>query len=327
MAFPDNSDRDIVLRNIAEGVFQLHAIANLLHTQIALLVLIFVGFVLTKRNAINKEFRAMLTDLIINVILPCNMVTSFMTGFSSEIFRACIAILVVSIIAQVATFFLGKLLYGRAPEGKRSTLQYATMVSNAAFLGNPIVEGLYGTQGLLYASVYVVPQRVMMWSAGVACFTGSSGKGVLRKVLTHPCILAVWVGLFLMLTGIQLPMWADKSLHMVGNCNTALSLFVVGGILAELDPKSIFSKDTLCFCLLRLALIPAAVYISCRLAGVADLATQTATTLAGMPAPITSAMLASKYGSDEKFAVSLVFLSTIISMVSVPALSLLMAVL
>lgn len=302
----------------------MQAIENLLNTQITLLILILCGYVLTKIKIMNREFRLALTDLIINFVLPCNIIKSFMIDFNGDIFRACLAIFVISAVTQVVTWLLGKLLYSRAQEGRKAPLQYGTMVSNAAFLGNPIVEGLYGAQGPLYASIYLIPQRVMMWSAGISCFTGTRGQGVLKKVLTHPCIVAVGIGLILMVTGLSLPAWADKSLGMVGGCNTALSLIVIGSILAELDPRSLINRDSLGYCLLRLAVIPVLVFAGCCLFGADKLVTQTATILAGMPAPIIAAMLSSKYGKDEQFAVSLVFLSTVVSMVSIPVLSLLM---
>lgn len=302
----------------------MNAIENLLNTQITILVLILAGYILAKLRFFNAEFRKSMTDFVINFILPCNIIKSFMMEFDGQIMRACLAVFVVSVVTQVLTFLLGKALFSRTDAEKQPALRYATMVSNAGFLGNPIVEGLYGTQGLLYASIYLIPQRIMMWSAGITCFTGSRGRGILRKVLTHPCIIAVAIGLVLMLTQLQLPVWLDKSLGFAGGCNTALSLIVIGGILAEVDPRSIMSKTALYYCLVRLVVIPLLVLGGCTLSGMDQLVMETSTVLAGMPAPLTTAILASKYGRDEKFAVSLVFLSTILSMVSIPLLCLLM---
>lgn len=277
----------------------MEAIEKLLNTQITILVLILVGYILSKKKIVDAAFRKAMTDFIINFILPCNIIKSFMMEFNGEILSGCLAVCVVSAITQVVTFLLGKLLFGRKDDAKRAVLEYATMVSNAGFLGNPIVEGLYGAQGLLYASIYLIPQRIMMWSAGVTCFTGSKGRGVLRKVLTHPCIIAV-------------------------GCNTALSLIVIGGILAEVDPRSIISRDSLFFCLIRLVLIPLPVLAGSYLSGLDQVVVGSSTVLAGMPAPLTVAILASQHDKNEKFAVSLVFLSTVCSMVTIPLLCLLM---
>lgn len=302
----------------------MEAIQNLLTMQSTMLVLILTGFLLAKAAVITPTFRKALTDFIINFILPCNIIKSFLMELNGHILQDCLAVLLVSCATQALTIVMGNLLFSRMEPQKKPCILYATQVSNAGFLGSPIVEGLYGAQGLLYASVYLIPQRILMWSLGVACYSGAVGKGVFKKVITHPCIVAVAIGLILMLTQVQLPVWLDKPLSMVGSCNTALSLLVIGAVLAEVDAKNIFRTDSLFYCFVRLILIPAIVLVGCLLAGLDPLVTETSVVLAAMPAALTTAMLASQYGRDEKFAVSLVFLSTVGSMITIPLLCLLM---
>lgn len=300
------------------------AIDNLVVMQVTMLVLLLTGYILVKTKVMSGDFRKALTDFIINFILPCNIIKSFIIEFDMQIMRDCFAILLVSCATQVLSHFIGKWLFSQAEDGKRQPLLYIAQVSNAGFLGSPIVESLYGAQGLLYASVYLIPQRIMMWSFGVTCFSGIRGKGVLKKVVTHPCIVAVFIGLVLMITQLPLPVWLEKPLGMVGGCNTAMSLIVIGGVLAELDARSMVSRQSLFCCFVRLILIPLAVLAGCMALQLEQLVVQCAVVLAGMPAPLTTAMLASQYGKDEKFAVSLIFLSTVASMVTIPMLCLLM---
>lgn len=302
------------------------AIGNLVTMQVTMLVLLLTGFVLAKAKILSDTFRKDLTDFIIRFILPCNIIKSFMIEFDMQILQDCLVILLVSCATQVLSHFVGNLFFSKAEDGKRQSLLYISQVSNAGFLGSPIVEGLYGAQGLLYASVYLIPQRIMMWSFGVTCFSGIRGKDVVKKVLTHPCILAVFIGMVLMITQLPLPAWVEKPLGMVGGCNTALSLIVIGGVLASLDAKSIVNKQALLCCFVRLILLPLVVLAGCMAFRLEPLVVQCAVVLAGMPAPLTTAMLASQYGKDEKFAVSLIFLSTIASMVTIPSLCLLMMV-
>ena len=86
----------------------------------------------------------------------------------------------------------------------------------------------------------------MMWSEGVTVFTEApSKKALLKKVLTHPCILACFIGLFLMLTGLRPPSFAVDVISAVGDCNTAVSMMVIGMILADADPRTLIDKDIL----------------------------------------------------------------------------------
>ena len=305
----------------------MEAIESLLTMQSTMLVLLLAGYVLVKVNVITPAFRKSLTDFIINFILPCNIIKSFMIEFNMQIFGDCFIVLLISCGTQALSIGIGNLLFSRMEAQKKPCILYATQVSNAGFLGSPIVEGLYGVQGLLYASVYSIPQRIMMWSLGVACYSGSKGKNVIKKVLTHPCIVAVAIGLILMLTQLPLPGWVRQPLTMVGSSNTAMSLIVIGAVLAEVEPKSMFRKEALFYCLVRLVLIPAIVLVGCLFMHVDRMVMETSVVLAGMPAALTTSILANQYGRDEKFAVSLIFLSTVGSMITIPLLCLLMTML
>lgn len=289
-------------------------------------MLILTGFLLVKAKIMSTDFRKALTDFIIHFILPCNIIKSFIIEFDGQIMLDCLSVLLVSCATQVLTMLLGNLLYSRMDPQKKPCILFATQVSNAGFLGSPIVEGLYGAQGLLYVSIYLIPQRIMMWSLGVTCYSGTRGTGVLKKLVTHPCIVAVAIGLALMLTQLQLPAWIETPLGMVGSCNTAMSLLVIGGVLADVEPKSMFRNESLSYCFVRLILIPLIVLGGCMVLGLDQLVMEVSVVLAAMPAALTTSMLASQYGRDEKFAVSLVFLSTVGSMVTIPLFCLLMMV-
>lgn len=175
-----------------------------------------------------------------------------------------------------------------------------------------------------HASIYLIPQRIMMWSAGISCFTGTKGKQVIKKVLTHPCIVAVIIGVVLLIFQVRLPGGIEKTLRYSSNCTTALSMIVIGNILAEVQASEILERDCLWFCLIRLIVFLAVVLLVCRLLGLDELVTEVSVVLAGMPAATTTAILAAKYDGDAHFAVKIVFLSTVLSLVTVPVLCMVM---
>ena len=101
-------------------------------------------------------------------------------------------------------------------------------------------------------------------SAGVSYFTkGTDRKAIVKRVLTHPCIIAVFLGMILMLTQVSLPSFLDAALKNIGNCNTAMSMLVIGTILADVKPKEMLDKSIFLFSGLRLVLIPLVVYVGC----------------------------------------------------------------
>ena len=129
------------------------ALGDVLELQLILFLVMGAGLVLTKLGVITASGRKCLTDLLIDLILPCNILCSFQIEMSREILLATLWVLGIACGIQAACYLLGKWIFCFAPEAQKKVLQYATMCSNAGFMGNPIIEGLYGAQGLLYGSV------------------------------------------------------------------------------------------------------------------------------------------------------------------------------
>ena len=299
---------------------------NLIDLQIEIFILIFIGYVLRKINIISKANRKSLTDLVIDVVLPANIIYSFMIEMTSEIIISSLEILLVSIVIQIGCQLFGKYFFTKANKQQQSVLQYGTICSNAGFMGSPLIQGLYGLDGLLFASIYLIPQRIVMWSGGVACFTDAKGKDVIKKVITHPCIIAVFIGMIIMITQVQLPNFLTVTIQSVSNCTIALSMIVIGGILAEIRFREVINGLTIYYSVIRLIIIPLLVLAGCVLCSLPTLVTGVATVLAGMPAGSTTAILAEKYNGDSRLAVEIVFLSTALSLFTIPLLCLIINV-
>lgn len=295
-------------------------IHSLIDLQLTIFLLMLAGYVMTKLKILPPESKKPLTDLVIDFILPCNIIVSFMIEMNRDILISCFSVFAASIIIQLFAAFAGKFFYHVKNNDELAVLKYGTICSNAGFIGNPVVEGLYGAQGLLYASIYLIPQRIVMWSAGVSCFTPARGKDVIKKVITHPCIIAVFIGFIIMLLPFSLPSGIVKTLKTASSCTTALSMIVIGHILAGINPKTIISRLNLYYCFIRLIVFPLIVFAGCRIFSPDTLVTSVCVVLSGMPAGATTAILAAKYDGDEQFAVKIVFLSTILSLLTIPLL-------
>lgn len=292
---------------------------GLLNLQAMMFLLIGAGVFLKKRNIITSEGRSVLTDLIVDLILPCNIIAAFYTSFDRKMLIAGLQILIISVILQLFCMLIGGLCYQKVPKSQRMILQYGTVCSNAGFLGNPVAEGLYGSLGLLYASIYLIPQRIVMWSAGISYFTESPDKReVVKKVLKHPCIIAVELGIVLMATQLTLPVFLEKAIRSLGGCTTAITMLFIGTVLADAGFHQMITKTTVMYSLIRLVFIPAVVLAGCVLFHVDSVAMGISVVLAAMPAGSTTAILAAKYHGDEKFATQCVVLTTLLSVGALP---------
>ena len=289
-----------------------------------LFLLLGIGVIARKRNIITEQGRKSLSNLVIHIILPCNIINSFRIERAMSILQQCGLVLAVAFVAQLFYLILSKCVFYGFPHNQKVVLQYATICSNAGFMGNPVVEAVYGAQGLLYASVALIPLRIAMWSAGLSLFTSTDRKNVVKKLIVHPCMIAVYIGFVLMFSQAELPAFLSNTLKSVGGCNTAVSMIVIGAILAEIDVKLIINPKLFYYSLWRLILIPCMVFGALSLFHVDALVTGVTVLLAAMPAGSTTAMLADTYGADSAFASACVFVSTVLSIITLPLISMLL---
>lgn len=292
---------------------------GLFEMQGMLFSIMILGLFLRKKKIVGAEGKKLLTDLVIDVTLPASILKSFQIEFNGEILKSCMVIGAAALIIQVGSYVLGMVLYPGFGDERKRVLQYATICSNAGVLGNPIAEGIFGGLGLLYASIYVIPQRIFMWSVGLTYFTEAPDKKTLiKKVVTHPCIVAVVIGFLLMIFQIPLPGFVNLTIKQVAGANTFLAMMLVGTILAEVPLSSLADGATLYYSFVRLVFVPFLVFCGCRIWGIDGLVTEVSVVLSGMPAASVTAVMASKYHKDEVFAVRCVVLSTLLSMLTVP---------
>ena len=219
---------------------------EIVNLQIQIFLLLAVGYILAKKNFLSKETRTQMTNIVLMVMLPCSIVMSFQIDLTDKVIQSTISVLFISICIQFFYGFLNKILYNRYSQDKKICLQYGTMVSNAGFMGMPIAQGVFGDIGLLYASVFLIPQRIFMWSSGLSLFTTVDRKNLWKQVMTHPCIIAIYFGVGVMIMkyfGLEMPMPLQITLSSIGSCSTAMSMFVIGGILSDVDRQQLFDKE------------------------------------------------------------------------------------
>lgn len=297
------------------------SIASLATQQGELFLLMLAGLIFRKR-LVGNNAKKDLTTIVLNLILPCNIIASFMTEFDPLLFRQSFSILLISFVNQFFCLVLAKVLYrNRLPE-KQAVMRYGTLCPNSGFLGTPIAEGIWGSEGILLTSVFLIPQRIFMWTAGVSFFKKTKFKW--KTIISNPCIDAVVIGMLLFTFQLPLPDFLEHAICSFGKCNTGMSMFLIGMIIAEANRKELFNRDIFVLSFIRLVLIPAIVLFGCSLMRVDPLCSGVSAILSAMPVAGTTAVLASKYGGDAPFAACSIAVSTLLSMLAIPLWGLLL---
>ena len=132
---------------------------NMLTMQLVMFSLVIIGFIVRKREIIGGEARKDMIDFCLFVTLPFNILNSFLGEWDFSMLTSCALILILSTGYNAISVLISFLLYNKVEDRKQKTLRYGTIVSNGGFLGNPVLEGIYGTSGAFYASIFM-QQRV-----------------------------------------------------------------------------------------------------------------------------------------------------------------------
>lgn len=299
----------------------------MINLQIEIFLLIIVGLILSKTGLMSSSTRKQLTKIVLTIVLPCSIIQSFEIDVDRDLLVSCLMVFLVSILAQFVYWIFNLFLWKNQTQDRRINLKYGTMVSNAGFMGMPLAQGVFGDIGLLYASIFLIPQRVCMWSYGLSLYTISRKQDLIKNVLFHPCIIAIFIGIILMICrmfGFVLPKAIDDTIGAIASCNTALSMIVIGGILSDVNIHDVFDKITLFYSMIRLVILPLVLLVIVRIINIETLVSNVCVLLSGMPAASTTAMLAQTYDKDPAFSSKMVFVSTFISLITLPLLSVLL---
>ena len=300
---------------------------SLLTMQGMMFLMILIGAGLRKIQIVTTEGRRSMTNLVVNLVLPCNILYAFSNADASA-FRSMLVVVVMAFLIQLVWYLLSKVLWRDMQGNRRGVMRYAFQFSNCGYLGNPVIEGLYGAQGLVYASVFLLPVRLFMWSVGLECFQEEAGsfRKTIRRALTHPCVLATILGVLWMFFPIKLPNFLYNTISGFNQCLTPLTMLVIGFIMAETDLRKMFCKDLFVITALRLLIQPMLVLAVCRLLNLETLVAEVVTVLVSMPVANTTALLASQHDCDYTFASNVVVFTTLVSMITIPIYGLMVGV-
>ena len=301
---------------------------SMLNSQLVLLVYLGAGAAARKKGIIDDYAKKKFIDFVLTITLPCMIFNSFNKPLTPDVLRQTALAFIVSMAVALISLFTGNVIYRRYPESKRAVLQYATLVNNSGFLGLALVEGVLGADGLLLASIFVIPNRIMMWTAGLSLFTkpapGESPWQRWKSILLNPAMIATYLGLVRRLFGIPVPSFLETSVAKIGAVTSPMSMMIIGTMLVGLEWKTLLEPAILNLSFVRLIGLPLVGFVLMKLLHVDPLLTVVALIMTGMPAGSTTPLLASKYGGDEVFASRAVVFTTILSLFTAPALLLLL---
>jgi predicted permease len=290
---------------------------------LVLFFLMLAGFGCAKLKLSGPGMAAQFSTFILNVSLPAMLFSSFQRPFSRELLDEGGTALGMSVLVYAFAFVIAygypRILGMKGPE--RGVHRYALIISNCGFIGYPLVEAVLGPAYVFHAVIFNIPFSFLAYSicAWLVSKEGEKTLSVSWKTFVNPSVAATFLGLVFFVCSVHLPEPLYRAVKMTGDITSPLSMFVIGTNLAQAELRRIFGRWQIYLTVvMRLLVLPALAALAFYILGARGPLLILAVLITAMPAGSTTSILASLYGTAPEEASSLVFLSTLLCMGTVP---------
>ena len=311
---------------------------------VALLFIMMLPGVIMKKCKLSVDgFGKGISNLVLYVAQPALIFMAYLRPYSQEILLNSVYVLVLSILFHTVFAVIAMISYKKAPDSMRRMLRFATIFSNAAFMGIPLISAVLEDTypgATVYASIYNITFNLFLWSLGVYICTDKRDvnengieddeeeivhKASPLKALYHPVTIAAAIGLVFFILPINdyVPSIVEEAFVMLKNLVAPLSMVVIGLRLADMDFRGIF-KDKFMYIFLgmRHVLLPLIALLIVKIAGlivpVSEVVATAVVIMAAAPAATSATMFAEMYDCDAGYVSKLVTVSTLLSIVTMP---------
>ncbi|MDP2791317.1 MAG: AEC family transporter [Rectinemataceae bacterium] len=291
----------------------------------SIFILMIIGYAARKARVLDPSLTRGLSGFILNVAIPFTIIAGFDRNIPSSVLPDLgrVALWAVGLHGFFIAF--STFAYRKFPESDRKVLSYITVFSNCGFMGFPIAESVFGKIGVMYASIYVIIFQIFIWTYGVSLFAGSTSKNQVRAAIFNTGNASVLIGIAIWLLPFEMPEAIDSTIVTMASLTTPLSMIVVGATLADVPIAGLIKGRSLWIgTAMRIILIPLFVYSLMRLLGIDGFPARIAAFLTAMPAAAQSVIFAERYNSNVGLASKLVFVTTILSALTIPVFAVLL---
>ncbi|MBQ8414333.1 MAG: AEC family transporter [Clostridia bacterium] len=315
---------------------------------VALLFIMMIPGVLMKKCRLSTDsFGKGISNLVLYIAQPALTFVAYLRSYDGRILVNSLYVFIFSIILHGLFAVVAINFFKKAPDSMQRMLRFATVFSNVAFMGIPLIAAVLEADypgSTVYALIYSITFNVFLWSLGVKFCTDGRDKNendvndyieAKKKVfpwkaITHPTTIASLIGLIFFILPIEgyVPELAEEAFVMLKNLVAPLSMLVIGLRLPDMSFKGVLKdRDMYIFLVLRHIALPLLSLGLLKLVGLItpiDPAVEMVIViLAAAPAATSATMFAEKYDCDSVYVSRLVTISTLLSIITIPLILLL----
>ncbi len=301
---------------------------------VVMFILLFFGYFFYKRKMLSADGTKQLSAIALSVVNPIVIFNSYQMEFNTTLLLGLATATGLAVIAHLALIVASKIAVRKGRQSFEIE-RFAIIYANCGFMGIPLVNATFGSEGVFYLTGFITVFNLFMWTHGTIMMSGQKSTGfkqtvkAISRVLLNPAIIAIALGMVFFFTGLRLPEILQTPLDYIGSMNTPLAMIVSGATIAKAGLLSGFKCGRVYYVqLFKLLLVPALLtmaFVPLAKLGVSMTVINTILIASSAPTASATIMFSYRHGRDEAYASRHFAVSTIASMLTMPLVLMLSA--
>lgn len=301
---------------------------NAFNSILTLFIIGIAGYFSRKSDILNEHTIDNLPKFLLQVTLPCMIISSMQLEYSPEKINDIKTILIISISTYAFSFILS-LIISKIIKVKdtrdKGVYQFMVIFSNVAFIGYPVLMSIYPKEAIFYAAIYNLPFNFLVFTLGIFIMQENAKKININSFI-NPGLISVIIGMIFYVLSIKIPELILQPLTIIGDLTTPLSMIFIGASLTHINIKSILLEWRLyIISIVRLIIVPLLLLLV--LINIIDnpLLIGIPVIISGMPVAANCAIISKQYGGNSDLASEGIFLTTLLSIITIPFIVLILS--
>lgn len=291
---------------------------------LVMMIFLVIGVIASRFGVMDEEFNRRFTNF--NLLIPqTGMILSSVLGADVELSVGRVLAIegtaFVMYAVLVALGLLTPVLY-RCKPGDRGIYSFMTIFGNVGFLGIPVAKSVLGPDAALYAALLNIPFNLLAYTVGIAMLAGTGGKKGAHfdwKILVNLPFLVSLLSVVLLCFHVKLTGPVGTAAEMLGDMILPGSMLIIGASLGQQKLKDVFGDiKVYLFAPMRLIVVPIVLWAVMHLVVKDPVFLGTMTLQGAMPVAAFATMLSIRYGGNVQMASKTVFVTTVLSVVTIP---------
>ncbi len=302
-------------------MFSLSLASLVIQQSFIMLLLISVGALAFKTKIITQDGSRQISKLVLDIVNPMIILSSFQKEFNSALMKNLLISTGLSVLAFAITIAITYLVIRNKNNSNPDTdiERFSCIYSNCAFMGIPLVNALFSDEGVFYLTAFIAVFNILVWSHGVMTISGKKDFSSLKKVLTSPSFIAIFIGLALFIMRIELPSILKNTINYIGDMNTPLAMMTAGINICQTNIIKAFRKPQIYrIALTRLIIIPLLLILIMKPFGLNETVVMTVIIAGSAPSATMCTLLSMQYNKNSLYASEIFAVTTILSVITLP---------